>query len=52
MANDESNSVLNVDAAGERKMLEGRKEGEKSKVGPMAGSRNLVRFVPVLLLCV
>lgn len=31
VANDESNSVLNVDAAGERKMLEGRKEGEKSK---------------------
>lgn len=33
MANDEANSVFNVDAAGQRKMLERRKEGEKSKVG-------------------
>jgi len=32
VANDEANSVLNVDLAGERKMLEARKEGEASKV--------------------
>lgn len=32
VANDEANSVLNVDLASERKMLEGRKEGEASKV--------------------
>ena len=32
IANDEANSVLNVDLAGERKMLEARKEGEASKV--------------------
>ncbi|CAN0029451.1 unnamed protein product, partial [Choristocarpus tenellus] len=31
-ANDESNSALNVDAAGRRKMLEARQPGEKSKV--------------------
>lgn len=32
IANDEANSVLNVDMAGERKMLEARKDGEASKV--------------------
>ncbi|CAM9812327.1 unnamed protein product, partial [Laminaria digitata] len=41
VANDESNSVLNVDAAGERKMLEGRKEGEKSKVPELTARSDL-----------
>lgn len=41
VANDESNSVLNVDTAGERKMLEGRKVGEESKVPEMAKRSDL-----------
>lgn len=32
IANDEANSVLHVDEAGQRKMLEARSAGEKSKV--------------------
>ncbi|CAM9162421.1 unnamed protein product [Ectocarpus sp. 4 AP-2014] len=41
VANDEANSVLNVDLAGERKMLEGRKEGEASKVPEMTARSDL-----------
>lgn len=49
VANDEANSVLNVDLAGERKMLEARKEGEASKVsraspGPMRLRRVVLSF--------
>eukprot|EP00903_Cladosiphon_okamuranus_P019680 g18086.t1 len=41
VANDEANSVLNVDLAGERKMLEARKEGEASKVPEMTSRSDL-----------
>lgn len=36
-ANDESNSTLNVDEAGRRRMLEARAPGEKSKVRATRG---------------
>ncbi|CAM9803457.1 unnamed protein product [Ascophyllum nodosum] len=41
IANDEANSVLNVDTAGQRKMLEARQEGEKSKVPELTARSEL-----------